>query len=1048
MTGAHLCVKKVLPTVFKKLSESPQMIAGRAAAGRKASGSGDGSPEASISTEPSTTFINPSSVMTPSQIAFAPTPKAMGSFGVGLLARGAPGAGSREHLLHPASPLISSSTRGRSMSATNLADLGKLETATNPTSMSSTHISSTRPTTASTDSTAFRTPSRSQHDTFGTPRGRSGSLVPTAKKRSSSRSAMDEKKLFVVSGKELALKPVYPKMVQAESQVSEEPLGKFTLAQQEALIMEDLLFVLLGIDGKYIKQINPPKTEEDGYKAPEYIIEKTLDHSLADLTRRIVASAAHYIQVSHFIETHSRFEAGRVAHALVAAMRGVIKDYLVLVAQLEHQVHFAPSFGIHKLWFHLSPSLHVLEALSGLATEVRVAEMAASGNGEGDISILRGVGLGFEGFGGGDGKKRAVVLGVLAGRIVALGGDPVIKQLHLHLLEKSLIPYLQTLRRWIHHGEIYDPCDEFLIQERQLKLTKDQVNEEDFSDVYWDQRYILRRESVPPFLGDGLAERVLRAGKYLNVVRECGIDVCDVEERVINGDGGEDAILSSAAFGDMVAAMDGGRIVDDIDKAYRYANQTLLELLMKDNQLINRLRSIKHYFLLDQSDYLTHFLDIAFPELLKPRSQVSVDRLRSILELSIRNPSSTSSTSDPYKDDLTVELSPYTLIDQLIRVSSMSAEPETTGVSAHIALAGAAGVLTGIDTLMLGCRVGFPVSLVFNRKVMTKYQLLFRHLLHCKHMERLLCSSWMHDHERGVMVTPRISRQPMKRMTNASSAGSLNSGRAVRSAGASAASSTLAPLKPFSGPGRVKVEDEEDERYWKEEREVEKFASRLGVLRARMLHFVQQVMHFTCVDVIDPHWARFEGRIMKVTTVDEVLSIHEDFLDSCLKDGMLTSPNLLKLLNSITTTILTFSNLSDVFFRYRSNRASRHRLRLIPSAATASTAGGLAGTAEMDDLSSPVSLAVMDREGVGRGTSAVAALEKVESQQIHGTRALLNALRFEGVASDASLKSGKGSGTGPASACLFELVTRLDYNDFYSRNFFWSGVGGVGKPVK
>ena len=33
---------------------------------------------------------------------------------------------------------------------------------------------------------------------------------------------------------------------------------------------------------------------------------------------------------------------------------------------------------------------------------------------------------------------------------------------------------------------------------------------------------------------------------------------------------------------------------------------------------------------------------------------------------------------------------------------------------------------------------------------------------------------------------------------------------------------------------------------------------------------------------------------IEVATVDEVLDCHNNFLDSCLKDGMLTNPKLLK----------------------------------------------------------------------------------------------------------------------------------------------------------
>src|SRR6266436_5354843 len=54
-----------------------------------------------------------------------------------------------------------------------------------------------------------------------------------------------------------------------------------------------------------------------------------------------------------------------------------------------------------------------------------------------------------------------------------------------------------------------------------------------------------------------------------------------------------------------------------IEDAYSHANRTLLQLLLKDQQLIPRLRSLKHYFFLSQSSFLTHLLDLAHLELRK-----------------------------------------------------------------------------------------------------------------------------------------------------------------------------------------------------------------------------------------------------------------------------------------------------------------------------------------------------------------------------------------------------------------------------------------------
>jgi gamma-tubulin complex component 2 len=79
---------------------------------------------------------------------------------------------------------------------------------------------------------------------------------------------------------------------------------------------------------------------------------------------------------------------------------------------------------------------------------------------------------------------------------------------------------------------------------------------------------------------------------------------------------------------------------------------------------------MKTFFLLNQSDYLTHFLDVAHDHLVKPASEVSLQKLNSLLELVVRTPSTVSS-ADPYKEDLVVELNTLSLFDQLQLINSM-----------------------------------------------------------------------------------------------------------------------------------------------------------------------------------------------------------------------------------------------------------------------------------------------------------------------------------------------------------------------------------------
>jgi gamma-tubulin complex component 2 len=146
--------------------------------------------------------------------------------------------------------------------------------------------------------------------------------------------------------------------------------------------------------------------------------------------------------------------------------------------------------------------------------------------------------------------------------------------------------------------------------------------------------------------------------------------------------------------------------------------------------------------------------------------------------------------------------------------------------------------LLGVNALQLDYTVPFPLSLVISRKAVLRYQLLFRHLLHIKHTEQLLGNAWK-DHIKTPIWQNKSSN--------------------VR---------------------------------------VEKWKSRVWALRSRMLVFVQQLSYFCTNEVIEPNWVNMQSRLEKVKTVDELMQDHIDFLDTCLKECMLTNSRLLKVLSS------------------------------------------------------------------------------------------------------------------------------------------------------
>jgi gamma-tubulin complex component 2 len=238
---------------------------------------------------------------------------------------------------------------------------------------------------------------------------------------------------------------------------------------------------------------------------------------------------------------------------------------------------------------------------------------------------------------------------------------------------------------------------------------------------------------------------------------------------------------------------------------------------------------------------LTNFLDLASSDLTrKAAKSVSIVKLQSLLDLAVRNPAS-SSSNDPYKDNLKVTMASQGLYDWLLKIVTHHATTEdgeldfamgdmerTEPIKDH----SSTSVLMGIDAVTFDYSVKFPLSLVISRKAVTRYQLIFRFLVHLHHLESGLAAMWM-EH-----------KVPMWR----------------------------------GSTGNADMDQ------WK---------SRVFALRARMFVFVRQMRAYVTGEVLETNWRALEAKLANVGTVDQLMRDHVDFLDTCLKQCMLTNSKLL-----------------------------------------------------------------------------------------------------------------------------------------------------------
>ncbi|KAJ3261965.1 Gamma-tubulin complex component 2 [Boothiomyces macroporosus] len=270
--------------------------------------------------------------------------------------------------------------------------------------------------------------------------------------------------------------------------------------EQEGLIIEDLLYVLLGIDGEYIKSTKGV-----------YSVSPELDPSLTELVNKILPVCTYLNTIEKFIEEHIAFEYGKCHHALAACLRQIVQEYYILVAQLEHQAHTDKRFSLQKLVYYFKPTVETFTNIYLMIENIEEQKPTRSN------SILTSENMA---------KIGGTLLSFLADRMVLLGGNTEAKKLYSHLLKETAKPYFEMIELWVCNGVLEDPYNEFMIQQKK-NLSKE-ILKEDFNDLYWEQRYTLDMDNVPIFL-QPYKEKILTAGKYLNVLRECNQNIKEIK---------------------------------------------------------------------------------------------------------------------------------------------------------------------------------------------------------------------------------------------------------------------------------------------------------------------------------------------------------------------------------------------------------------------------------------------------------------------------------------------------------------------------------------
>ncbi|CAN3481380.1 hypothetical protein DICA0_E33650 [Diutina catenulata] len=563
------------------------------------------------------------------------------------------------------------------------------------------------------------------------------------------------------------------------------------LKMQQALVMKDLLFVLLGYEGFFIRPSEKYNPDDIDMRiaGPEFKTAKHLDISLKSVTKKLVRFGKFYVSLVAFMDHYDDPRYGKVIQRLCMQVSEFIEFYHHIIVDIESQFTYNANFTLNIVENTLNQEIankmgHLYEictAVHEVTIERRAQAAATQQEDQQFTQFITRVRESLVYTGKVDTNvastsfpccKGGLVLRIVQQRINTYKGDAASLQFLSHVLVAISVDYVEMLNNWLITGSIDDPFDEFLIQEKQVPTPLSDFFDAQ-SERYWGELFVVRSDGVIDQLAStDIQQKILNTGKYLTVFKRCtglhnfhDVDANDVVP------------IDSIALEDLELK---------IDMLYHRANLLLLRLVFDGYHMRQLVEEFQNRFMFKQCAAIDRFLDQSFHDLKKNKTSVSVSSLRShydhqfareapspgtptwdhpavsVADIVTRNQRFSLSDSNVYettREVLDVQAfdpeqvlgddSPATFENFMqFTLEKRTAPPRASSSVTHYDKHHLDDY--AIASVDLAIPVPFPLNLVINRELRYHYELMFKVLMVIRWLQRYNEQSWQELHHSTV----------------------------------------------------------------------------------------------------------------------------------------------------------------------------------------------------------------------------------------------------------------------------------------------------------
>ncbi|KAJ2847453.1 Microtubule-nucleating Tub4p (gamma-tubulin) complex component [Coemansia brasiliensis] len=400
-----------------------------------------------------------------------------------------------------------------------------------------------------------------------------------------------------------ALQPAEPELIPSRAVPQEEQAAVYLHRNlptyddiSEADLLQDLIYVLQGIDGTYIRW---------SARASSYAV--LPDIRISRPTRSMIALLSELgiltRDIQNYISDVDR-EGRLFEQSFCTELKVEMSEYYKLVSEIEGRLFKTPralrpgesqmGVTLRRMYCWTTEARQKLRLMSVAITKVQ------------------------EGNGGGD------VLSIIS--TLVDDGDPFIRQFAKRLLKTTSAPFNNILISWITDGELVDPYKEFFIREREGRR-----------DMFWTEKYTVASDMIPVHISGEMTRKIFQIGRSLNFLRVA----CDDAQWV--AEGGPRTQLASDIS-------DTSNLETFVYRSSSMVNERLMSVLRDKFDLMGHVEAIRRYLLLEQGDFALALMEVLDNQMELSGRTVMAHDLSAALSSAIR--SSNAQYEDP--DRLTV----------------------------------------------------------------------------------------------------------------------------------------------------------------------------------------------------------------------------------------------------------------------------------------------------------------------------------------------------------------------------------------------------------